>query len=78
MARTGPALGSTLRNKNVQERGGMRNQRAEATKLANSRKQKSSTAKLTLMYKCFSNQATIDIPYYVQHQSSLKPGHLIH
>ena len=38
MARTGPALGSTLRSKNVQERGEMRNQRAEATKLANSRK----------------------------------------
>ena len=43
MARTGPALGSTLRNKNVQERGGMRNQRAEATKLANSRKKKTSS-----------------------------------
>ena len=43
MTRTDPALGSTLRNKNVQERGGMRNQRAEATKLANSRKKKTSS-----------------------------------
>lgn len=43
MARSGPALGSTLRNKNVQERGGMRNQHAEATKLANSRKKKTSS-----------------------------------
>ena len=43
MARSGPALGSTLRNENVQERGGMRNQRAKATKLANSRKKKKSS-----------------------------------
>ena len=29
-------------------------------------------AGLTLMYKCVTNQAAIDIPCYVQHQSSLK------
>ena len=29
-------------------------------------------ARLTLMYKCVTNQATIDIPCYVHHQSSLK------
>ena len=29
-------------------------------------------ARLTLMYKCVTNQAAIDIPCYVHHQSSLK------
>ena len=29
-------------------------------------------ARLTLMYKCVTNQAAIDIPWYVHHQSSLK------
>ena len=29
-------------------------------------------ARLTLMYKCVTNQAAIDIPSYVHHQSSLK------
>ena len=29
-------------------------------------------ARLTLMYKCVTNQAAIDIPCYVQHQSFLK------
>ena len=56
MARTGPAQGSTLRNKNVHEIGGMRNQRPKATKSANSRK-KRQEARLTLMYKCVTNQA---------------------
>ena len=42
MAWTGPAQGSTLRNKNLHDGGGMR------------------------------NQAAIDIPCYVHHQSSLK------
>ena len=63
MAKTGPAQGSTLRNKDAQEhdeRGGMRNQCPKATKLANSRKKKSSTARLTLMYNYVTNQATID------------------
>ena len=78
VARTGPAQGSTLHKKDVNERGGMRNQCPKATKLANYQKKKSSTARLTLMYKCFTNQAAIDIPCYVQHQSSLKPWHLIH
>ena len=40
MAKTGPAQGSTLRNKNVHERRGIRNQCPKATKLANSRKKK--------------------------------------
>ena len=71
MARTGPTQGSTLRNKNVHERGGMRNQGPKATELANSRKKKRrQVAGLTLMYKCVTNQAAIDIPCYVQHQSS--------
>ena len=43
MAWTGPAQGSTLRNENLQEGGGMRNQRPKATKLANSRKEKTSS-----------------------------------
>ena len=33
---------------------------------------KRQVAKLTLMYKCVTNQAAIDIPCYVHHQSSLK------
>ena len=40
---TGPAQGSTLRNKNLHEGGGMRNHRPKATKLANSRKEKTSS-----------------------------------
>ena len=56
-AKTGPAQGSTLRNKNVHEIGGMRNQRSKPTKLANSRKKKRQVARLTLMYKCVTNQA---------------------
>ena len=43
MARTGPAQGSTLCNKDVLERGRMRNQGPKATKLANSRKKKTSS-----------------------------------
>ena len=35
--------GCTLRNKNLHEGGGMRNQRPKATKLANSRKEKTSS-----------------------------------
>ena len=81
MARAGPAQGSTLRNKNAHERterGGMRNQGPKATKLANSRKRRQ-VARLTLMNKCVTNQAAIDIPCYVHHQSSLKKHpHLIH
>ena len=71
-AKTGPAQGRTLRNKNVHERGGIRNQCRKETKLVNSRKKKSSTARLTLMYNCVTHQATINILCYVQHQSSLK------
>ena len=70
MARTGPALGSTLRNKNVQERGGMRNQRAELNWPTLEKRRQ--VARLTLMYKRVTNQAAIDIPCYVHHQSSLK------
>ena len=55
-SKTGPAQGSTLRNKNVHEIGGMRNQRSKPNKLANSRK-KRQVARLTLMYKCVTNQA---------------------
>ena len=73
MARTGPAQGSTHRNKNLHEGGGMRNQRPKATTLANSRKKKKrQVARLTLMHKCVTNQAAIDIPCYVQHKSFLK------
>ena len=43
MAWTGPAQGSTLRNKTLHEVGGMRNQRPKGTKLANSRKEKTSS-----------------------------------
>ena len=49
----------------------MRNQGPKATKLANSRKKKTSSLP-TLMYKCVTNQAAIDILRYVHHQSSLK------
>ena len=43
MAWTGPTQGSTLRNENVHKEGGMPNQRPKATKLANSRKEKTSS-----------------------------------
>ena len=49
----------------------MRNQRPKATKLANCRKEKTSSEANTLMYKCVTKQAAIDIPSYVHHQSSL-------
>ena len=56
MSWTGPAQSSTPRTKNLREREGMRNQCLEATKLANSRKKKTSSytdADVT-------NQAAID------------------
>ena len=34
--------------------------------------QRRQVARLTVMYKCVTNQTTIDIPGYVHHQSSLK------
>ena len=43
MSWTGPAQSSTPRIKNLREREGMRNQCLEATKLANSRKKKTSS-----------------------------------
>ena len=55
-SKTGPAQGSTPRDKNVHGIGGMRNQRPKANKLANSRK-KRQVARLTLMCKCVINQA---------------------
>ena len=53
MAWTGPAQGSTLRNKNLHEVGGMRNQRPKGTKLANSRKEKTITEADTDVQMCY-------------------------
>ena len=53
VARTGPAQGSTHRNKNLHEGGGMRNQRPTATILANSRKKKTSSWTDTDVQMCY-------------------------
>ena len=53
MAWTGPAQGSTLRNKNLHEVGGMRNQRPKCTKLANSRKEKTISEADTDVQMCY-------------------------
>ena len=63
MARTGPSQGSTLRNKNVHERGGTRNQRPKLKQLIwPTLEKRRQVARLTLMDKCVTNQAAIDIP----------------
>ena len=73
MTWTGPVQGSTLHNKNLNE---MRKEGCltNALKLLNwpTLEKRRQVARLTLMYKCVTNQAAIDIPCYVHHQSSLK------
>ena len=53
MAQTGPAQGSTLRNNNLREGGGMRNQCPKGTKLANSQKEKTSSEADTDVQMCY-------------------------
>ena len=56
--------------RNTREEGNVTN----ALKLLNwpTLEKRRQVARLTLMYKCVTNQAAIDIPCYVHHQSSLK------